>query len=221
MREVKNLWDILGEVRDWDVFATATWPAITAGRELAERASIDAGITKARDAARRKLESALAGPRFQQAVLAMLWSLEHQRAEAKAQEQHEARAFARKALKKRQKRVRGYDGVLDLPPEQRHRLRIDAKKLRYTAEFFGELFPGRETRRFTARLADLQTDLGELNDLAMTPARLDAVVSGISAGSAQAARELWSEHERSRMAALERSVARTWKRFDKAARFWR
>ena len=221
MLEVKALWDTLAEVRDWDVFATETWPAITGERELADRSGIESAIVRARSAARQKLEAALAAPRLHQALLAMLWSLEHQRAEARAQKRHGARPLARKVLKKRQKRVCGHDAVLALSPEQRHRLRIDAKKLRYATEFFADLFAARDTRRFTARLADLQTDLGELNDLAMAPARLDAVLAGISDASARAVRDLWTGHERSRMAALRRNAGRTWKRFEKAPAFWR
>jgi triphosphatase len=50
-------------------------------------------------------------------------------------------------------------------PNQRHRLRIALKKLRYTAESLATLYPPGETELFTKRLRRLQDDLGQANDL--------------------------------------------------------
>ena len=56
-----------------------------------------------------------------------------------------------------------------LTPEERHNLRIRAKKLRYAMEFFAEVFPGRrQARRRKAALSSvkaLQDALGALNDI--------------------------------------------------------
>jgi CHAD domain-containing protein len=52
-------------------------------------------------------------------------------------------------------------------PEERHRLRIAAKKLRYATEFFQPLRPARHTRRFLRRLGALLDVLGGLNDAAV------------------------------------------------------
>jgi triphosphatase len=63
------------------------------------------------------------------------------------------------------RRARGLDS---LDAESRHRLRIKAKKLRYTAEFLAPVF-GRHRRKraekFLSRLEVLQDALGELNDI--------------------------------------------------------
>ena len=48
----------------------------------------------------------------------------------------------------------------------RHQVRIEAKKLRYTSEFFASLFGGKRAKRYAARLADLQEVLGAVNDAA-------------------------------------------------------
>jgi triphosphatase len=57
-----------------------------------------------------------------------------------------------------------------LDEEHRHEVRITAKKLRYAAEFFAALFPGkkagRRRERFLGEIERLQTALGELNDVA-------------------------------------------------------
>ncbi len=60
-----------------------------------------------------------------------------------------------------------------LPPEARHRLRKDTKKLRYGVEFLAPLFK-REAKRkkFLKALEALQGDLGELNDRAAAGERL-------------------------------------------------
>jgi inorganic triphosphatase YgiF len=58
-----------------------------------------------------------------------------------------------------------------LDPQHRHKLRIQAKKLRYAAEFFAPAFPHRKSMRlrkdFVESLQQLQDALGELNDIAV------------------------------------------------------
>lgn len=85
--------------------------------------------------------------------------------------------FARETLARYRRRVkRSGHGLAELDDDERHAVRIRAKKLRYSAEFFAALFAGdRRTRRrklFLEALEELQTALGELNDLAIAPALL-------------------------------------------------
>src|SRR5262245_14348656 len=81
-------------------------------------------------------------------------------------ETHAAAELARrrKKIKKRGQHLR------ELDDEQRHRLRIRAKKLRYGIEFFRSVFASKknEERREVAlsALKDLQSGLGGLNDVA-------------------------------------------------------
>jgi CHAD domain-containing protein len=57
---------------------------------------------------------------------------------------------------------------VQLDARDRHKLRIQVKKLRYAAEFFGELFRGKRAskrrRKFIAGL-ELRDGLGDLNDI--------------------------------------------------------
>jgi CHAD domain-containing protein len=57
-----------------------------------------------------------------------------------------------------------------LAPTARHRVRIQAKKLRYAAEFFAPLYQGKSKRRqhakFLEALEAIQDGLGALNDIA-------------------------------------------------------
>jgi triphosphatase len=80
--------------------------------------------------------------------------------------EHAAAELARRRskIKKKGKHLR------ELDDDQRHKLRIGAKKLRYGIEFFSGVFPGKknEHRLSAALLAlkDLQNSLGDLNDIA-------------------------------------------------------
>jgi CHAD domain-containing protein len=49
-------------------------------------------------------------------------------------------------------------------PNQRHRLRLAAKKLRYALEFFASLYPRRAARAYLEALIELQDELGRYND---------------------------------------------------------
>ena len=49
----------------------------------------------------------------------------------------------------------------------RHRVRIAAKKARYAAEFFRDLLPKKEVKRYIKCLSSVQDRLGHLNDLAV------------------------------------------------------
>jgi adenylate cyclase len=51
-------------------------------------------------------------------------------------------------------------------PATLHELRIAIKRLRYAIEFFGAIIPGKSGVAIIKRLAGLQEELGQLNDLA-------------------------------------------------------
>ncbi len=80
-----------------------------------------------------------------------------------------ARVVARAALERRWDRVaRRGRRLRRMSPAERHGVRIEAKKLRYGAQFFASLYaaaPGTEPLAFAETVAVLQDALGELNDL--------------------------------------------------------
>jgi triphosphatase len=83
-------------------------------------------------------------------------------------------------LDRRWRKLRKKGRALDkLDAESRHKLRIQGKKLRYAAEFFEDVFPGKRARRrhrqFSAALKDVQDCLGVLNDVAVHEDRLVAL----------------------------------------------
>jgi inorganic triphosphatase YgiF len=79
-------------------------------------------------------------------------------------------SFAADQLARRWRKVRKKGKALaQLDARSRHKLRIQVKKLRYAAEFFGDLFRGKRAskrrRKFVAVLQHLQDGLGDLNDI--------------------------------------------------------
>jgi CHAD domain-containing protein len=80
-----------------------------------------------------------------------------------------ATSFAVASLHRLHRRVkkRGKK-LIELPPEDRHQVRIALKNLRYSAEFFGNLFDhAGATRSYTRATARLQDALGNFNDIIM------------------------------------------------------
>jgi CHAD domain-containing protein len=118
-----------------------------------------------------------------------------------------------------------------LSPRRRHELRIAVKKLRYAIEFFASLFPRKkETRRrrpYAAVLKELQSSLGDLNDIVAHERISHELVNRHLRGprprgqiwGAFAAGELCGREEARCGAVLESAVA-VYERFARAKRPW-
>ena len=61
-------------------------------------------------------------------------------------------------------------------PEKRHKIRLAVKRMRYAAEFFASLYNAKKSRAMIGDLSSLQTDFGNLNDLAVTERQLETVI---------------------------------------------
>jgi CHAD domain-containing protein len=79
------------------------------------------------------------------------------------------RDLAAHILEKRHRKLKKQGrNLLTLSSEERHAVRIAAKKLRYAAEFLSSLYPKKRTQRYIQALAHLQELLGVMNDAATT-----------------------------------------------------
>jgi inorganic triphosphatase YgiF len=92
--------------------------------------------------------------------------------------------FAAHILSRRRRKLRHVDKRLaHLSDADRHRLRINAKKLRYATSFFAALFTDDATATdrasFGTALRQLQDSLGELNDLAVAAASKDELFADL------------------------------------------
>ncbi|RQT74924.1 CHAD domain-containing protein [Burkholderia cepacia] len=156
---------LLGTVRDWDVFATESLPALIAadGGDGEWNGTLDAARAQC-VAARGELRQALHSARY--ARLTLGW-LEWLGSLALPHAEDDAPSLRRHATK-RVRRLFGHlyasPSLTSLDTAARHRVRIDAKRLRYALEFFASL-ASRRTRTETVKtLARVQSVLGEAND---------------------------------------------------------
>jgi triphosphatase len=140
---------------------------------------------------------------------------------------------AAEELRRRWRKILKRGARLDeLDPQQRHKLRIDTKKLRYASEFFAGAFPGKKAARrrhdFVACLEKLQDALGDLNDIAVHEGLTERIVSAQGASGKQregrakkafAAGRL-SGREEARIASVLKDAERAYRPFVKAKPFW-
>jgi CHAD domain-containing protein len=227
--ELKWLAGILGIARDWDVFATETVPLFAAQFAADPALAADirrlrARIARRRNAARAAARVAVRSPRFQHLVLGVgaLCSAPGREAAAPTdgrtdQDLPTVRAFAKKLLERRHRRlVQRADACAPGTPEERHALRIAAKRLRYAAEFFAPLLRRKRGRAYVQALAGLQDVLGRGND-AVTAARLATLVARGDGDRAAAALRGWVTAQGAATVPL---LAPAWAHFARTRRFW-
>lgn len=127
--------------------------------------------------------------------------------------------FARRVLKRTHRRLikAGGTNLTHLPTDELHQVRIIGKQMRYAGEFFASLYPRSACKPFLNLLADLQENLGGLNDLAVAGARLAR--SHHRGDWAWAAGLICGWHETRRPGLLRQAQA-TWKQLRKTPPFW-
>jgi triphosphatase len=183
---LKALGAALGPARDWDVFTAGT------GADVAAAFPEERAMVRLMEAAERRRRQGYAdlrrflddpafrllGIRLAALSAARLWEQEIDDAERGVLETP-LTDFAAVALNKRLKRLLapGSD-IIHLEPTALHAIRLHAKRMRYAAEFFAPLFPGKATRRFIRRLTRLQEQLGMLNDGAVAAGLLAQLAGG-------------------------------------------
>lgn len=223
---LKALADRLGPARDWDVFVAET--AATVAKVLPN----DASLRRLRAVAERRRRQAYAalrdwldGVEFRRLALALA-GLAGGRAWRTALDPRQAEtlglsleAFANRALARRLHRLAAAGEAIEhLDPEALHAIRLRAKRMRYVAEVFAPLYPGKATRRFMRRLARLQDRLGRLNDSSVADALLAEL--GAGAGGRAHAAGLVRGFLAARSRGARGRIARAWQRFHRLEPFW-
>ena len=118
-----------------------------------------------------------------------------------------------------------------LDPQHQHRLRIQAKKLRYAAEFFAPAFPRKKSilrrKDFVTSLQQLQDALGELNDIAVNEKLLKQLGDCEDAGAKRhggRSRKAFLGHlsgrEKALISPVLKEAERAYAAFAKAKPFW-
>jgi triphosphatase len=217
----------LSAARDWDVFLTATLPAIaencptisgfdTLG-ELADRQ---------RRNGYRKLRHALGERRCASFVLGLGEWIETRgwrgdvSPETLGQLAEPAINFAGPILADRHDKVlkRGKH-FKSLGAERRHRLRLAMKKLRYSVDFLLPLYADRKSaKKYALKLAGLQEELGQYNDMATTAVLLAGLNTTSTDGAvAAAAITGWQAHA---MIGVEAPLRKAWRSFTRTTTPW-
>ncbi|CAG2155207.1 hypothetical protein LMG31506_05328 [Cupriavidus yeoncheonensis] len=178
--EINWIADELGQSRDWYVLAHLTLPQVDAGEDkrdqVAEATAAAAEIAQARHA---KATAAVQSPRYARVALTLdQWVAAPPWRDASDETrkllERRVGAFADRIVHKRHRKlVRRGRGLHKLDTHHRHRARIAAKKLRYAAEFFADLFKQKSLKPYRIVLAKLQDDLGWGNDMAVADRLLD------------------------------------------------
>ena len=162
----------LGPARDWDVFIAETLMPLC--KEYRRSTGLRQLATLARGHRRQAYEGvreSLTGPRYTALQLGFGQWLARRGADARGGAEaaeglsRPAADFADEMLAKQWKRINGLARRhASLSIEQWHRLRILAKRLRYSVDFFRSFYDRREVKRLYDGLGEIQDRLGALND---------------------------------------------------------
>lgn len=161
--EIARIGTTLGHTREWDVFILGMDRMLSPHAQL--NTLLEHGGRK-RDASYSAMRAE--APRLQRLLLRFaIWMngdywLKAQRRAPKI------RDFAAQYLHRLHKRYARAARERDVyDPAGLHALRIHAKKLRYSAEFFAALYKTNKPKSYLGALAEVQETLGEINDLAV------------------------------------------------------
>lgn len=212
----------LGRIREWDVFIAETLQPMCA--RMAGHAGLQALLAvgeRQRAACYAELRGEKQARELQRLILRFaLWmnGAYWQPQDAAAPPLH---GFASRRLRKLNKRFAEAGQQLDTLDNARlHALRILAKKLRYSAEFFAAMYDREKTRSFLAALSEVQEVLGQINDVAVAHRLLDELAALPELSVHQEAVALakgWIAHGLSRQLAKLRKAIR---RFAGQTEFW-
>ena len=199
-----------GKARDLDVLATQTLPAMLAAYSGGDAGALARRLAGRRRKARDDVRAALVSQRYARLVLVFARWLASPQGDAPGSEAS-LREFADRVLGKRHARwVRAAQGVERMAPAERHRVRIDAKRLRYVADGFASLYRKKRVAGYLDALSKLQDDLGRANDAAVAERLLGELAA--PAPFAAFARGWLASETRASLAGLARDV----KRIDRA-----
>jgi len=217
----------LSAARDWDIFKKGTLPTIAEGcPSVAGFDALGEVAEECRSAAYQQVRLVLADRRCARFVIELGGWIEARGwrseilPENLAQLGEPAINFAGHVLSARHmKTLKRGRHFKSLTAEERHRLRLSLKKLRYAVDFLLPMYGQRKSvKRFFNKLADLQDELGSYNDMATTTSLLAGLDAGAPGGNtAAAAIAGWQAHA---MVGAEARLRNAWSDFAKMKAPW-
>ncbi len=184
--ELKWLIGELGPARDWDVFAGQIMAPVL--RQLPNEERVEAlsrHVERHRDDAYARAQAAVGAQRYIGLVL-LLSSWAEGRGWHEGDDSGTTAAIKIKASEIAHHLLHDiYEGMLgagagfeELNSEERHKVRIQLKQLRYATEFFSSLYPKRRVTPYLTAMKSLQDQLGTNNDIDVARKLLKRVVKG-------------------------------------------
>jgi triphosphatase len=226
--ELKWMADVLGPARNWDVFSSSLLApvksALLSEQDLSKLCRI---CEHERQSAHQRASAAIGSRQYTAALLKLSrwfascsWRnqrVSQQSALLMAPIVTVAPSLIEHRYKKAKKAADGFDR---LTLQQRHEFRISIKKLRYSIEFFRDLFDNDKVAEFVQRLKPLQDDVGYVNDVRVAHELLaDLQISEDAVSVARAAGVVLGWHDRG-LADLDRKLRKHVRRFREARPFW-
>jgi inorganic triphosphatase YgiF len=230
---LKWLTEELGPARDMDVLADEGITALAEKTAVHHAAAmLKRDVLSKREKGLEQAQHAVASDRYRHLVLdTVLWInggrwTRSQVRLMKARRRLPIPRYAAQELRRRTHKVlKKLAKIDDLRPLERHKLRIAVKKLRYATGYFASLFGGETAvKKFTAALKDLQSSLGQLNDIRVH-GQLAKVYAAPAHGTRRAAAQAFamgelSGDERAKSRKLLKATKRRGKRLERCPQFW-
>jgi inorganic triphosphatase YgiF len=225
--EVRWLMDRLGPARDWDILYHGFFQPFAEKRGHDDAVSrLGQAISSSRRSAHARASEALYSPRYTTLMLRLGGWLESGRWQEDADREvletaaKPLQGMAGPWLAERHRKARKAGRQIQkLNGEQRHRLRISFKKLRYGVDLFRGVYAAGTVRPYLERVEALQESLGDLNDADVSRRLLKALVDESSDEVKAAAKGLnqWLERRAKRRVS---GLSGQWGEFEKAKPFW-
>jgi inorganic triphosphatase YgiF len=225
--ELRWMANVLGPARNWDVFSSSLLApvknAVLSEPDLDKLCRI---CEQERQSAHEKANVAIRSSQYTAALLKLSrwfascsWRnqpVSQQSALLVASIEDVAPNLIERRYKKAMKAANRFD---QLTLQQRHEFRISIKKLRYTIEFFRDLFDNDQVSEFVGRLKPLQDDMGYANDVRVAHELLASLQISEDGDLARAAGVVLGWHNRG-LTDLDRKLRKYVRRFRQARPFW-
>jgi len=196
--ELQWLTGVLGQARDWDVLVANTLPLLIDGYADADAAdAVMRSARESRDIARAAVRVALQSRRYARLHLALgrltgvpeaFTRLANEALTATDPSPNHVKSllpdrrligvakFATSEIRRRRHHLlRRAAAMTQLSPAELHRVRIDAKRLRYTIDHFASLFDDKRIKQHVKTLARLQDLLGTANDAVVATSLINSI----------------------------------------------
>jgi triphosphatase len=226
--ELRWMANILGPARNWDVFSSSLLApvlrAMPSERDLDKLCRI---CEHERQSAHNRANDAIRSRQYTTALLKLSqwfascsWRnqpVSQQSALLMAAIEDMAPNLIERRYKKAAKAADRFD---QLTLQQRHEFRISIKKLRYTVEFFRDLFDNNQVSAFLERVRPVQDDVGYANDVRVAHELLASLqISQDAVDLAHGTGIVLGWHDRG-LTELDRKLRKHVRRFRQARRFW-